>query len=118
MRWLGLAVGLLSSLACATARNYLDPTGPAYETRFGEVHDVEPALRIVTFNIEHGQRVPQAIAGLSRHPELRAADVILLQEMTADGVEAIARALSLNAVYCPASQRNGRSQSEVPVSLH
>jgi hypothetical protein len=116
VRWLGLALGVLSSVACATAQNYMEPTGPRFEAPFGEVRDAEPALRIVTFNIEHGRRVRQAIAGLTSHPDLRGADVLLLQEMTADGVEAIARALSLNAVYYPASRLEGRDMGEAVLS--
>jgi endonuclease/exonuclease/phosphatase family metal-dependent hydrolase len=113
---LGLALGVLSSLACATATNYLEPAGPRFESPFGEVHSADPTLRIVTFNIEHGRRVSEAIAGLAGHPELRGADVLLLQEMTADGVDAIACALSLNAVYYPASRRKGRDKGNAVLS--
>jgi endonuclease/exonuclease/phosphatase family metal-dependent hydrolase len=116
VRRLALATGILCSFACATARNYLDPSGPRVEASFGEVRDADPSLHIVTFNIEHGQRVEQAIAGLRDHAQLRGADVLLLQEMTADGVEAIARALSLNTVYYPAYRVEGRDTGNAILS--
>ena len=116
VRRLWLALGILSTLACATASNYLDPAGPRVDAPYGELRDARPDLRIVTFNIEHGRRIAQAIAGLADHPELRGADVILLQEMTADGVVEIARALSLNAVYYPASRIEGRDKGSAVLS--
>jgi len=60
-------------------------------------------LRVVSFNIAYGKQVPEAIAALGKDP-LRGADVVVLQEMHAAGVEAIARALGMNYVYYPASR--------------
>ena len=101
---------------CATAHNYLDPNGPRFEASYGQIRDVEPALRIVTFNIENGRRVQQAIAGLRGRPELCGADVLVLQEMTASGVESIARNLALNAVYFPASRLEGHDRGNAVLS--
>jgi endonuclease/exonuclease/phosphatase family metal-dependent hydrolase len=58
---------------------------------------------VVTYNVEYALRVPQAIAALRASADLRAPDVLLLQEMDATGVEAMARALELDYVYFPAS---------------
>ena len=60
-------------------------------------------IRLVTFNIAHGQRIAEASQILAREPALRGADVIALQEMNGRGVEALAQALRMNAVYYPAS---------------
>lgn len=106
----------LANAGCASAHNYLDPDGPRYETRLGEVRDAEPALRVVTFNIENGRRVAQAIAGFRQDAALRGADVVVLQEMDAAGVEAIARALALNAVYFPATNVKGRDLGNAVLS--
>jgi endonuclease/exonuclease/phosphatase family metal-dependent hydrolase len=110
-----VSVLLLVSLAgCATARNYLDPDRPVYESSFGVSRDPEAeaphVIRVVTFNIEHGKRVLEAAEILGARSELKGADIVLLQEMQATGVEEIARRLSLNAVYYPASHhtRNDR----------
>lgn len=100
-----LAVALLAT-GCATARNYVDTDGPLYEGHHalprGPVAGAA-RLRVVTFNIEHGRKLEQALRALRDHRNLAGADVLLLQEMDAPGVAAIARALALNYVYYPAS---------------
>ena len=97
-----LAAALAVSGACVA--NYLDPAGPFEQTGHGDGRDAEPGLRVVTFNVERGRRVEQAIAALLAHPDLRRADVIALQEMSGEGVGAVARALRMNSVYFPASR--------------
>ncbi len=103
----GSVLVLAAVVGCATARNYPDPARPAYESAFGAPVDPETetpsVIRVVTFNIEHGERVVEAVEALRSRSELAGADVVLLQEMQAPGVEQIARELSLNAVYYPAS---------------
>ncbi|HJS57349.1 MAG TPA: endonuclease/exonuclease/phosphatase family protein [Vicinamibacteria bacterium] len=106
----------VSFAGCVTAYNYLDPNGPRFEASFGQIPDVEPAMRIVTFNIENGRHVQRAIAGLRDRPELCAADVLALQEMTTSGVESIARSLALNAVYFPASRLEGHDRGNAVLS--
>ncbi len=101
-----LCVLLLVALAgCATARNYPDPERPLYEGAFAPPPAAvsPPVIRVVTFNVRRGERAREAGELLGSHPDLAAADVLLLQEMQAPGVEEIARELSLNAVYYPAS---------------
>jgi endonuclease/exonuclease/phosphatase family metal-dependent hydrolase len=102
-----VAAGVLLAAACAPVRNYLDPAGPRYETHHGDRRDGDPALRVVTFNVEKGRRVPQAVAALRAQPDLRDADVLVLQEMSAEGVAAMAEALRMNSVYFPASREPG-----------
>jgi endonuclease/exonuclease/phosphatase family metal-dependent hydrolase len=99
-----LVVGALP--ACRTGRNYESPTGPRYAggprvDRAAGAADVA-RLRIVSFNIEFGAQVDSAIALLASDPALRAADVILLQEMDGEGTERVADALGLWYVYFPA----------------
>jgi endonuclease/exonuclease/phosphatase family metal-dependent hydrolase len=104
-----LGAGLLAatSLACAAVTNYLDPALPRYETPGGDRRDVEPGLRVVTFNVEKGLRVDRAVAALTRHPDLVGADVVVLQEMGAEGVASVAQSLRMNSVYYPASREPG-----------
>lgn len=59
---------------------------------------------MVTFNVREGQRVAEAVAALARHPDLRDADIVVLQEMNAEGVAAIAKALRINSAYYPATR--------------
>ena len=93
---------------CANTINLIDPAGPRFEGRFAPV--VAPAagrdhgaLRVVTFNVRYGRAVDSTIALLRDTPELRDADVVVLQEMDDAGVERIARGLGLNYVYFPSS---------------
>jgi endonuclease/exonuclease/phosphatase family metal-dependent hydrolase len=97
-----LAAVLVFSGACVS--NYLDPTQPFYQTRLGDGRDAERGLRVVTFNVQKGRRIEQAIAALRGHADLRDADVVALQEMNGDAVAAIAGALRMNSVYFPASR--------------
>jgi endonuclease/exonuclease/phosphatase family metal-dependent hydrolase len=99
----GLIVVALTACACATAHNYLDPAAPLYEGSFGAPPAARADLRVVSFNVEYALRVPGAIEALRTQPDLRGADVLLLQEMDAPGAESVARALSMNYVYCPSS---------------
>lgn len=106
---LALAVGLLA--AGCSASNYLDPHGPGYT---GQAATSQPparpradGLRVVSFNIEHARRIPEAIAILRDHAPLRDPDVLALQEMDLPGTRAIAEALGLNYAYYPASRGPG-----------
>jgi endonuclease/exonuclease/phosphatase family metal-dependent hydrolase len=95
-------VGLLA-LGCASAHNYVEPDRPLYEASFGVAPMPRGEIRVVTYNIAYGRNVPAAIEVLRSQPSLRDLDVLLLQEMDAPGVEAIATSLSLNSVYYPSS---------------
>ncbi len=100
---LGLAALLAVATACASARNYPDQNRPRFAGNHSLGGRVDSALRIVTFNIQFARHVDQAIAALEQVEELRAPDVLALQEMDEEGVEQVARALSLNYVYYPSA---------------
>ena len=102
-RWACVLSSLVALSACRTAQNYLDPTGPVYRAAYAGERQRGPILRVVTFNVEYALRVDKAIEALRDHEQLRGADLIFLQEMDAPGVDRIAQALRLNAVYYPAS---------------
>src|SRR5688500_10539090 len=95
-----------AAFACAPATNYLDPQGPRYTGGTGVVAVDEPALRVVSFNIAYGKKYEQALPCF-REPPLHGADVVLLQEMHAAAVEAMADALQVHFVYYPSSVRPG-----------
>jgi endonuclease/exonuclease/phosphatase family metal-dependent hydrolase len=96
-------VSVLLALGCATAHNYLEPDKPLHEASFGVDPAFRDEIRVVTYNIAFGRNVPAAIEVLRSQRSLQNVDVLLLQEMDAPGVEAIASALSLNSVYYPSS---------------
>jgi endonuclease/exonuclease/phosphatase family metal-dependent hydrolase len=106
MRRLGIAAAIpLATVACGTALNYLDPSGPMYETRHAPLREARPprSMRVVTFNIENAVHVDRAIAVLKDTNSLHGLDLLALQEMDAPGVEKIALALGLNSLYIPSA---------------
>lgn len=90
---------------CRTGRNYPDPNQPRYGGSPAVV--ATPArgdtLRIVSFNIEYARETKRAIRILKSTNELRDADVVLLQEMTAPTTKLIADSLGMHYVYYPAT---------------
>jgi endonuclease/exonuclease/phosphatase family metal-dependent hydrolase len=99
------AVLAAAGLACATARNYLDPAAPFHEIYRQQAPPVAPGvlapLRVVSFNIAYAVEIERALEVLRGSAALRDADVLALQEMDAPGTERIARSLGMNAVYFP-----------------
>ena len=88
----------------------MDIQGPRYastsvDSTACETHD----LRVVSFNVQFANHVDRAIQVLRTDPEMRQADIILLQEMDGPGTAAIAESLAMHWVYYPASvARSGR----------
>lgn len=109
IRCLFLAAILLSG--CRVGLDYPDLRGPRYAgptpAAVAEARAPVDRLRVVSFNIQYARHVDRAIALLSSEPALRGADVILLQEMDADGTRRIAEALRMGYVYYPAILRFG-----------
>ena len=102
-----LALPLLA--ACRTGTNYPAVGGPRHvgglppAARVATTNAATPdTLRVVSFNVAFARRVDDAIAVLTGEPELRGADVVLLQEMTADATRRIADAMRMAWVYYPA----------------
>lgn len=96
-----LLLGALSG--CAHVVNYTGAAGPRYQGRHA-VPDPDPVLRVFTFNVKWGKEIDRVIGLVRDTPSLRDADLVFLQEMSADGVERIARALGYDYVYYPAVQ--------------
>lgn len=109
-----LLVVCLTVPGCRTGRNYLPDAVPVYEG--GPMHQVAAAvtgvdsLRIVAFNIQYSVQIARAVELLLEEPQLRDADILLLNEMDEDGTWLIAEALGMYYVYYPAVRhlRTGR----------
>lgn len=105
MRWLVLVAWL--GAGCASfGHNYPEEAGPRYAgdgvvARAG----AGDTLRVVSFNIRFSLRIDSALAVLQQDPELRGADIVLLQEMDEAGTKQLARGLGMSFVYYPASYR-------------
>lgn len=105
---LGIALVTLGAAGCQAYGNYPDPLGP----RHAGVPESAPALEaeesgpdtliVVTFNVKEGAHVDRAIAALRSDSITRRADILLLQEMDADGTRRIAEAMAMHWVYYPA----------------
>jgi endonuclease/exonuclease/phosphatase family metal-dependent hydrolase len=100
---------LTALIGCATTTrlNYDQPNGPRYAGQPSatsvRAHPQSDTLRLVSFNIEFAYQVDSAIAVLTSDAALRGADVVLLQEMDADGTQRIAEALGMWYAYYPAT---------------
>jgi len=93
--------------ACRTGRNYPAAAEPRYAGVGAPANRPIPdTLRIVSFNVKYAERVDSAIVVLNSEPALRNADVVLLQEMDADGTRRIAHALGMSYIYYPAIFRH------------
>ncbi len=113
-------MALAALVGCARSINYTDPVGP----RFAGSGNPEPvaawtgphvaaaaamarratpdSLRVVTFNVKYAEQTGRAIELLQSAPELRDADIVILQEMNEDAAAETAGALGMNYVYYPA----------------
>ena len=104
-RW--AIAALIALAACARAKNYEDPNGPRYAGEASPRPGARGAVRVVTFNVRYALAVDKAIEALREDEDLRSADLVMLQEMDAPGVERIARALGMSWVYYPAAVHPG-----------
>jgi endonuclease/exonuclease/phosphatase family metal-dependent hydrolase len=87
---------------CAAGLNYPSASGPRFSEAGAAPGDTGSSLRLVTFNLEYGERVDSAIALFRQTSELRDADVVVMQEMHEGAVARIAGALGMGYVYYPA----------------
>lgn len=92
------------AVACTPVKkNYIQPEGPKYWGNFArEIPQFQGFVKIVSYNIKMGEKVKEASQELNQIPELKDADILLLQEMDTKGVENVAQSLGLNFVYYPA----------------
>ena len=101
--WFSPVLLAAAASGCAAGLNYPSPSGPRFSESGGAAADSATALRLVTFNLEYGERVDSAITLFRQSPELRDADVVVMQEMHEGAVARIARALGMGYVYYPAT---------------
>jgi len=106
-----LAIGGL--LACRGGINYESPSGPRYASPVPACpsRGAGANLVVVSYNVEFSRKIDEAIRVLRDVPELADADVVLLQEMTADATARIASALDMGYVYYPAIH-HGRARQD------
>jgi len=99
-----LLVGLTAS--CRAVLNYPSALGPRYAgapTPTSTLRTDGHVLRVVTYNVQWGKHIDRAINVLRTRAPLPDADIVVLQEMDADGTRRIADALGMSWVYYPAA---------------
>lgn len=97
---------VIAVASCRHVLNYPSPVGPRYgvaPTATATAALAGNTLRVVTYNVQWGKHVDRAINVLTTRPPLTDADIVVLQEMDADGVRRIAEALGMGSVYYPAA---------------
>jgi endonuclease/exonuclease/phosphatase family metal-dependent hydrolase len=104
---LACAAILLSGTAlagCRAGRSYTSAAEPRHAGgRAVAAASLRPdSLRVVSFNVAFAVKIDSAVALLTGEPVLRDADLILLQEMDAEGTRRIAEAVGMAYVYYPA----------------
>ncbi len=71
----------------------------------GEGNGVVPvptdSLVCISYNIEFSEKTEQSLADLAADPRLHRPDILMLQEMNAEGAEFLARRLGMNYYYHP-----------------
>src|SRR5262245_18026817 len=96
---------ILALAACRTGVNYQDRDLPRYARATPESaprgRESIHALRVASFNVERALRVDTAIQVIQSEPDLRDADIVLLQEMNDAGTQKVATALGMGYVYYP-----------------
>jgi len=99
-----VSMGLVWGLNCSAPRNYISLDSPKFTGNYARAADASnDTLKVVSFNIKFAKKIKKAISELQTQPELQNADIILLQEMDESGTDSIAKSLSYNYVYYPAT---------------
>jgi len=98
-----MVVILLGAVGCRGGFNYVEPSAgrAAGQGTVVECAEKRP-LRVVTYNIAFARHLDSAIQVLAHEPGLRDADIMLLQEMTAESTARVAQSFGLHYVYYPA----------------
>ena len=112
-RLISLLLLAVVTASCRAVLNYPSAVGPRYAGAPVDVgaRPVVPLpvradghlLRVVTYNVQWGKHIDRAINVLKTRVPLPDADIVVLQEMDADGTRRIADALGMSWVYYPAA---------------
>ncbi len=103
-----LLLGAIFLLSCFQTRNYLEPDAPVFQSSYSRgMPRSRDTITVVTFNLKYGEHFREAAREFLRFPQLRGADIILLQEMNEQSTDSLARRLGWNYVYFPATVHPG-----------
>lgn len=106
-----LLIALIFMFSRRPVGDYSDIRGPSYQGNYAQATaEFDGNLRVVAWNMHYGENLDQETAVLATTDELRDADLLLLQEMSAQGVEQLAQTLSYNYVFYPAAMHRQRQE--------
>lgn len=96
-------VALLAVVSGCAHETHLTKADIRLYSDLGEVvkRSVPDSLVCVSYNIEYGEKLENALADLTDNPRLRDPDILLLQEMDPEGVALVAGRLGMNFCYYP-----------------
>jgi len=101
------AAVLLSAVAlsgCGFHTGYAPATAPVHRGSGGShLRGVPDSLTVVSWNIQFGENIEQAITEMAAFPRLATADLLLLQEMDPAGSARVAEALGFGYVHASAA---------------
>ncbi len=101
-----------------------DPRGAKVNWTVPELPGVEEpnptagVVRVVTFNIQWGDEVERAAREMKADPDLRRADIVLLQEVSGREANFVAQALRMNLIYYAGSMRKGDEFGNAVLTTH
>jgi endonuclease/exonuclease/phosphatase family metal-dependent hydrolase len=112
LSWVKTAIVVIASLMLLIAVlllpwkkhiiNYTEPKGHLSQGDYADSSTAyDGTLRVVTWNLHFGENLDEAITTLENISELQDTDLLLLQEIDAEGVEKIAKGLHYNYSYYP-----------------
>jgi endonuclease/exonuclease/phosphatase family metal-dependent hydrolase len=82
--------------------NYTDSKGHLLKGSYADSSNVfDGTLGVVTWNLHFGEKLDEIISTLENSSELQEKELLLLQEINAEGVEKIASSLHYNYIYYP-----------------
>ena len=95
-----VVVALLLTACIEPMENYEHPAEPRFEGQYAPpTPEIGDNIKVVSWNIKFSQQVDEATVELAETPELRDADILLLQEMDEVGTQQIAENLHYNYIY-------------------
>lgn len=97
---------------CRRPHNFVEEHTPKYicNSYDNDREDDSSTITVVSYNIEKGKNIVEAIELISSDSTLVTADVFLLQEMDEIGTRTIANALGLNYIYFPINSNYSKTK--------
>jgi endonuclease/exonuclease/phosphatase family metal-dependent hydrolase len=99
----GIVVFILIAALTRSLYSHSNPAGSIEQGSFSTVTAKDSSeLKIVSWNLHRGEHLDDIIATLKNSDELQDADFILVQEIDAKGIQALAMSLEYNYAFSPA----------------